>query len=154
MDYIFLKWIHVVSSTILFGTGIGSAFYMFMANRQKDTNLIYFTIRNVVIADFIFTTPAVIIQLVTGLWLMYILGYGFGDKWLLWGLILYFFVGICWIPVVWMQIKMRNMAKDALDENKKLSDDYWRMDVWWIMLGSFAFPAVVVIFYLMVAKPL
>jgi uncharacterized membrane protein len=153
MDYIILKWIHIISSTILFGTGIGSAFYMFMANRQKNIHSIYFTIRNVVIADYIFTTPAVIIQLVTGLWLMNILGYDFSDKWLFWGLILYLFVGICWLPVVWMQIKMRDMAKKSLDENKKLPNNYWRMDMWWIILGSLAFPAVIVIFYLMVAKP-
>jgi uncharacterized membrane protein len=154
MDYIILKCLHIISSTILFGTGIGSAFYMFVANRQKDVGYIYFVVKNVVIADFIFTAPAVIVQLVTGVWLMNILGYDLSDRWLFWGLILYFFVGACWLPVVWMQIKMRDTAKEALDKNKKLPDGYWIMDMWWIILGSLAFPAVIIIFYLMVAKPL
>ncbi len=154
MDYIIIKWIHIVSSTILFGTGIGSAFYMFMANRQKNVTYIYYTVRNVVIADFIFTTPAIIVQLITGLWLVNILGYDLTDMWLFLGLILYFLVGICWLPVVWIQIKMRNMAKEALDKNQPLPKEYWHIDMWWIILGSLAFPIVIGIFYLMVAKPL
>src|SRR5438477_437362 len=100
MAYLLLKWIHIISSTILFGTGIGSAFYMFMANRSKDVASIYFTTRNVVIADFIFTTPAIIIQLLTGIGLMHVAGYTFADKWVLWGLWLYLFAGACWLPVV------------------------------------------------------
>ncbi len=153
MDDLLIKWIHIVSSTILFGTGIGSAFYMFVANRQKNVQNIYFVVKNVVIADFIFTTPAIIIQLITGVWLANILGHSFSDAWLFWGLVLYFFAGLCWLPVVWMQIKMRDMAKDALDNNKDLPEKYWKMDMWWIILGSLAFPAIVVIFYLMVVKP-
>jgi len=153
MDYEIVKLIHIISSTILFGTGIGSAFYMFMANRQKNVNAIYHTVRNVVIADFIFTTPAVIIQLATGIWLMNILGYDFSDKWIRLALILYVFIGLCWLPVVWLQIKMRNMAQEALRKNLQLSKDYWKMDMWWIILGSLAFPAVMIIFYLMIFKP-
>lgn len=153
MTYLILKWIHIVSSTILFGTGIGSAFYMFMANRSKDVASIYFATRNVVIADFIFTTPAVIIQLLTGIGLVHAVGYSFSDKWVMWGLVLYLFAGACWIPVVWMQIKMRDMAKSALDNKTDLPLRYWQMDKWWVILGSLAFPAIMVVFWLMVAKP-
>jgi len=153
MTYIILKWVHIVSSTILFGTGIGSAFYMFMANRSKDIASIYFATRNVVIADWLFTTPAVIIQLVTGIALVHIVGYSFSEKWVMWGMILYFFAGACWLPVVWMQIKMRNMAKNVLENGGNLPSRYWKMDRWWIILGSLAFPAIVAVFWLMVAKP-
>ncbi len=153
MTYLILKWIHIVSSTILFGTGIGSAFYMFMANRSKDVASIYFATRNVVIADFIFTTPAVIIQLLTGIGLVQMAGYNFTDKWILLGLALYLFAGACWLSVVWMQIKMRDMAKAALDNKADLPSRYWQMDRWWLILGSLAFPAIVVVFWLMVAKP-
>jgi uncharacterized membrane protein len=126
---------------------------MFMANRSKDVASIYFATRNVVIADFIFTTPAVIIQLLTGIGLIHIVGYTFADKWVFWGLVLYLFAGVCWLPVVWMQIKMRDMAKAALQSNKPLPEHYWKMDKWWFILGSLAFPAIVVVFWLMVAKP-
>ncbi len=153
MEYLLLKWLHILSSTILFGTGIGSAFYMFMANRRKDIAGICFATRHVVIADWFFTTPSVIIQLATGLWLVHLGGYSLTDSWIMWGLILYFFAGLCWLPVVWMQIKMRDMAKHALETGSQLPERYWKMDRWWIILGSLAFPAIVVVFYLMVMKP-
>ena len=137
----------------MFGTGIGSAFYMFAANRRKDVANIYFSVRHVVIADWLFTTPAVVIQLITGLLLTYELGYSLTEGWILLAFVLYFFIGLCWIPVVWMQIKMRNMAKIALETNTALPELYWRMDKWWIILGSLAFPTVVLVFYLMVFKP-
>lgn len=153
MDYLLLKLIHILSATILFGTGIGSAFYMFMANRRKDIAGIYFATRHVVIADWIFTTPSVIVQLVTGIALAHTLGLPLTEGWVFWSLILYFFAGACWVPVVWMQIKMRDMAKVALETGTALPDRYWRFDRWWIGLGSLAFPAVVAVIVLMVMKP-
>ncbi len=153
MDYLLLKYIHIISSTILFGTGIGSAFYLFMANRRKDIAGIYFATRHVVIADWLFTTPSVIIQFATGLMLINVVGYNFSDFWVKLAIILYFFAGVCWLPVVWMQIKMRDMAKYALENKAELPEKYWKFDKWWIILGSLAFPAVMVVFYLMVFKP-
>ncbi len=153
MDYLLLKYIHIISSTILFGTGIGSAFYMFMANRRKDVASIYFATRHVVIADWIFTTPSVIIQLITGVGLAHMLGYELTEGWVLWALILYFFAGACWLPVVWVQIKMRDMAKQAFESGSNLPARYWKMDKWWIALGKLAFPAIIAVFYLMVFKP-
>jgi|HubBroStandDraft_5_1064220.scaffolds.fasta_scaffold582912_1 uncharacterized membrane protein len=153
MDYIVVKTVHILSSTILFGTGLGSAFYLFMANREKNIAGIYFAAAHVVIADWLFTAPAVVIQFATGLWLLHLTGYSLSDGWVRWGIALYVFAGMCWLPVVWMQIKMRDMAKVALETGAALPQTYWRLDRWWIIAGSLAFPAVVVIFYLMVAKP-
>ncbi len=153
MDYIIIKWLHILSATILFGTGLGSAFYMFMANREKNIANIWFATSHVVIADWLFTTPAIIIQLITGLWLLRITGYSFTDRWVVAGLVLYFFAGACWLPVVWVQMKMRDMAKVALETSAPLPAAYWKLDRWWLLLGALAFPAVVIIFYLMVAKP-
>ena len=153
MDYLLLKWIHILSSTILFGTGIGSAFFMFMANRRKDVAGIYFATKHVVIADWLFTTPAVLVQLLSGAALVHTMGYAWTDKWIVWGLALYFFAGACWLPVVWMQIKMRDMAKLSLETAVPLPARYWKMDKWWVTLGSLAFPAIVLVFWLMVSKP-
>lgn len=154
MDYLTLKTIHIISSTVLFGTGMGSAFFLFMANRRKEVAGIAFATRHVVIADWLFTTPSVVIQLVTGLALMHASGVDLTTHWIQLGLVLYFIVGACWLPVVWIQIKMRNLAKQAMDNNSELPKQYWRYDKWWIMLGSVAFPIVLVVFYLMVFKPL
>jgi uncharacterized membrane protein len=152
MDYLALKWVHIISSTILFGTGIGSAFYLFMANRRKDIAAIYFAARHVVIADWLFTVPSVVIQFLTGITLVHMGGYGFSDFWIAGGLALYFFAGACWLPVVWMQIEMRDMARHALATGEPLPARYWTMDRWWAVLGSLAFPAIMIVFYLMVFK--
>ena len=154
MDYLTLKTIHIISSTILFGTGIGSAFYLFMANRRKELAGICFATRHVVIADWLFTAPAVIIQLMTGIALMQVRGFSINDKWIFYGLVLYVFAGACWLPVIWIQIKMRDLAKTAQSNNLELPIKYWQYDKWWLYLGSLAFPAIIVVFYLMVFKPL
>jgi uncharacterized membrane protein len=153
MDYIIVKWLHILSSTIILGTGVGSAFFMFLANRRKSVSEIYFAARHVVVADWLFTTPAVLFQFVSGFYLMHATGYHMNALWLSIAVSLYFFAGVCWVPVVWMQIKMRDMAKRASEKNEPLPDRYWAYDRWWIILGSLAFPAVIVIFWLMVAKP-
>ena len=153
MDYLLLKWIHIISATVLFGTGVGSAFFMFMANRRKNVPDIYFAARHVVIADWIFTTPAVVLQLLTGVALTYSGGFGWNTLWIKGALAVYVFAGACWLPVVWMQIRMRDMAKTALASGAALPPHYWLFDRWWIILGSLAFPAVAIIFWLMVAKP-
>lgn len=153
MDYLLLKWVHIISSTLLFGTGIGSAFYMFTANRRKALPGIYFATRHVVIADWLFTAPAVVVQLLTGILLVQKVGYAWTDAWVIGGLALYFFAGGCWLPVVWMQMKMRDMAKLALETGGTLPQRYWRMERWWTLLGTLAFIAILVVFWLMVAKP-
>lgn len=153
MTFLLLKWVHILSATILLGTGLGSAFYLFVANRTRDVGIMYFACKYVVIADWLFTAPAVIIQLLTGIGLMHMAGYGFSDIWIAWSLALYAFAAICWLPVVWMQIEMRNMTATALVEGTDVPLRYWRFDRWWVLLGSFAFPAVLLIFALMVFKP-
>lgn len=153
MDYLILKWIHIISATVLFGTGIGSAFYMLMANRSRKLSNIVFATRTVVLADWLFTTPAVIVQLITGIWLVSLSGWSFSDIWIVFAFGLFAFIGACWLPVVWMQIEMSRMAETALRKGKELPDRYWRFERWWFMLGCFAFPATLLIFYLMVFKP-
>lgn len=153
MLYLCVKWLHILSSTVLFGTGIGTAFFMLMANLSKDTRAIAFATRTVVIADWAFTTPAVIFQPLSGLWLMRLTGVTMETGWLAAALALYVFAGTCWLPVVWMQIRMKRLAAEALAAEAPLPQAYWRLNTWWITLGSMAFPAVVAIFWLMVFRP-
>jgi uncharacterized membrane protein len=153
MDYLLVKWIHILSATVLLGTGLGSAFYLFMANRKGNVANIHFVASNVVIADFCFIAPAVVVQLATGLWLLRLTGHVLSEPWVAWGLALYLFAGFCWLPIVWVQIRMRDIAQETLKTGKPLPEAYWRLDRWWIVAGSLAFPAVVVVFYLMVVKP-
>ncbi|MGN6209495.1 DUF2269 family protein [Asticcacaulis sp.] len=153
MLYLCVKWLHILSSTVLFGTGIGTAFFMLMANLGKDVRAIAFATRAVVIADWCFTTPAVFFQPLSGLMLMHLTGVTMESSWLAAALALYVFAGACWLPVVWMQIRMKRLAAEALAGGTDLPAAYWRLNAWWIGLGSLAFPAVVAIFWLMVFKP-
>lgn len=153
MAYLIVKWLHILSSTVLFGTGIGSAFWMFVANRSRNVAAIAFACRTVVLADWLFTTPAVIFQPLSGLYLVYAANYHLTQPWLVAAIALYLFAGACWLPVVWIQLKMKRLAGAALMAGEDLPAAYWRYDRWWIGLGALAFPAVVVIFWLMVFTP-
>jgi len=153
-EYLVVKWIHILSSTILFGTGIGSAFYMFFASLNRDPRIVFFVTRWVVIADWVFTTTAIVVQPVTGLWLVHLAGFDWTSTWILGSIVLYFFAGACWLPVVWLQLQMREMARAAAEAGAGLPARYGRFFRIWVALGIPAFAALVVVFYLMVAKPL
>lgn len=152
-SYLLLKLIHILSAVILAGTGIGIAFFMFMANRSKDIHAIAVTARHVVLADWIFTTPAIIIQFVTGIALMRTLDYSFSSPWFLVVIGLFLFIGVCWIPVVFIQYQLRNIAKAQL-ETSVIDEQFKRLMKRWTILGMIAFIGIVIIFWLMVVKPL
>ena len=154
MEYVIVKWLHILSSTLLFGTGLGSAFYMFFASRTRDPRVIATVVRYVVIADWLFTTPTILIQPLTGFYLLRLLGMPLTSKWVLGSVVLYIVAGAAWLPVVWMQIRMRDMAQAACASNAPLAERYWQYLRCWVALGVVAFVALVVVFYLMVAKPM
>ncbi len=152
-DPLLLKWVHILSMVVLFGTGLGTAFHGLASNLSGDVRAIAAGNRNVVIADWIFTTPAVIIQPVTGVLLAYAAGWDLTEGWILWSLALYVLAGICWLPVVWIQIRMRRMAEAAVQSNQPLSQQYKRYFRIWFALGWPAFAAMTGIVWLMVFKP-
>jgi uncharacterized membrane protein len=151
--YIAIKLIHVLSSALLFGTGLGTAFHMWMTHRTGDVRAIASAARLTVIADWLFTTPAVIVQPLTGLALARLGGFGFGQSWLVLAMLLYLLAGACWLPVVWLQLRVRRIAAAALASGSSLPPEYFRSMRAWFALGWPAFSAVVVVFWLMVAKP-
>jgi uncharacterized membrane protein len=152
-SYLVLKWAHILSSVLLVGTGFGSAFYLFFANRTRNVQAIAEVSRLVVRADFWFTTPAAILQPVTGLAMVWIAGFSLTQTWLAWTLVLYVLAGMCWLPVVWLQIRMARMAAAAAADNTALPETYWRYARYWEWLGYPAFIAMVVVYGLMVFKP-
>ncbi|WP_299919650.1 DUF2269 domain-containing protein [uncultured Roseobacter sp.] len=152
MEYLVLKWIHIVSSTVLFGTGIGLAFFYFAAHKAKNLAAIKFATQMVVLGDLIFTTPSGFVQLISGALLISQAGWTFDATWLWVALVLFAFAGACWLPVVWIQVKMRKIAHDATDLSQ-LPAGYWRYFRQWVLLGSLAFPALLGVFWLMIAKP-
>lgn len=152
-EYTLLKYVHILSSTLLFGTGLGTAFHGWMANRSGDLAATAVVNRNVVLADWLFTTPAVIVQPVTGVWLAQVAGHPLTSSWLVVSILLYVLVGACWLPVVWLQVRMRKMAEQALATGTALPPAYHRYAGWWFALGWPAFIGVLAIFYLMIARP-
>jgi len=152
MSYLALKYLHILSMVLLFGTGLGSAFYKWMADRSRNLEHIAITNRNVVLADWIFTTPTVIFQPVSGIWLAYLAGIPLATNWISISLALYVLAGICWIPVVWLQIRMSKLADAALETKSPLNEDYWRYARLWFWLGVPAFSSMVLVVFLMVFK--
>jgi uncharacterized membrane protein len=154
VDYVVVKWLHILSSTFLFGTGIGSAWYMLFANVSRDVRAIAVVSRNVVIADWIFTATTAIIQPATGFYMIHLAGYPFHSKWIMWSVALYVLAGACWLPVVWIQMRLRDLAAEAARTDTPLPPQYWRLFKTWVALGVPAFAAFIIIFWLMVAKPM
>ena len=151
--YVLLKTLHILSSTLLFGTGLGTAFFMWFTHRGGQIAAIANVARLTVRADFLFTAPAVIVQPVTGLLLMREMGFGFDAPWLQAAVALYLLAGACWLPVVWLQWRACELAQAALREDTPLPAAYYRSMRWWFALGWPAFLAVLATFWLMVAKP-
>ena len=154
MLYLSLKWLHILSATILVGVGFGTAFYKWMIDRSGDVRVIAYTSRLVVLADWLFTTPAIILQPLTGLWMLHLAGYSLSSPWIAWTLLLYALAGVCWLPVVWLQYRMRALALAALATEQALPARYWRYTRTWFWLGIPAFAAMMAIYALMVFKPM
>lgn len=152
--YLSVKLAHIVSSTLLLGTGLGSAFYMWRAHRSGDVRHIARITQSVVLADWVFTTPVVVLQPLTGFWMLAKLGYGMDLLWVRWSIGLFVLAGACWLPVVWLQIRARELSNHALQNGSELPPRYYRYMGIWFILGWPAFIAVAAIFFLMVFKPL
>ena len=153
MDYLIAKWLHILSSTLLFGTGIGSAYYMLMTSLKRDPVAVASVVRFVVIADWLFTTTTIVFQPLSGLYMMHLARIPLSTPWIVWTFVLYLVAGACWLPVVWIQIRMRRMADQAVARGEPLPPKYFVCLKVWIALGIPAFLALVVVFWLMVAKP-
>jgi uncharacterized membrane protein len=151
--YPIVKWLHILSATILFGTGIGIAFFKWMADRSGDLRAIRIVNEKTVLADTIFTTPAVILQPLTGFGLIYLGGYPLFSGWILAAVFLYLFAGCCWLPVLWLQLRMRDLARAADTGGIPLPPLYWKYTSIWFWLGIPAFVALVCVYWLMVFKP-
>lgn len=151
--YLVVKWIHVLSSVVLVGTGFGTAFYLFFANRSGNLQAQAVVARLVVRADWWFTMPAALIQPASGLLLAHLAGWSLTTPWLVLSIVLFVVTGLLWLPVVWLQMRMAAMASAAADGSGVLPEAYWRHARWWEALGYPAFVAMLAVFYLMVAKP-
>jgi len=152
MSYLLLKTLHIISATVLLGTGAGIAFFMAMAHRARDLRALQVVTRHVVLADWLFTAPAVVVQPLTGFLLMRELGWPMHGAWLQAVLGLYILVGCFWLPVVWIQHRLAVLARQAV-AIEALDAAYWRLYRLWLALGVPAFAAVLFLVWLMVAKP-
>ncbi|MBI1207580.1 MAG: DUF2269 family protein [Azospirillum sp.] len=152
LDYLWLKYIHILSATLLFGTGLGTAFHMYASHRSADVRAIAVASRNTVIADWTFTAPAVVVQPISGTLLAAVAGYPLDSGWILVSLALYCVAGACWLPVVWLQTRMYHLARAAVASNAALPPTYYRAQRLWFWLGWPAFGSVLVIYFLMLAR--
>ncbi|MFO1502856.1 MAG: DUF2269 domain-containing protein [Steroidobacteraceae bacterium] len=152
MSYLFIKWLHAIGATVLLGTGAGIAFFMWQAHRTRDTRVVAVVAAQVVRADLWFTATAVLLQPITGLALMAAGGWSMAQSWLAGSIVLYLVVGCCWLPVVWLQWRMRDLAIEAAKEGRPLPSQYLKYFRWWFLLGWPGFGGVLLILWLMVSK--
>lgn len=153
MDYLVLKFLHVLGATVLLGTGSGIAFFMLVAHRSGDVGFVARTASVVVLADYLFTASAVVAQPVTGYFLAEAAGIPMSSGWVLASLVLYGIVGLFWLPVVWIQKQMRDLAQGAAAAGTPLPPRYHRLFRIWFCFGFPGFGGVLAIIWLMVAKP-
>ena len=154
MEWLYiLRWLHILGATVLLGTGAGIAFFMVMAHRSGNVTIIAHTAGAVVVADWLFTAMAVVAQTVSGWLLADALGLRLTESWIAASLGLYIVTGIFWLPVVWIQLKLRDIAKDSLLKGTALPARYFRFYRVWFACGFPAFVAVLIIVWLMVARP-
>ncbi len=151
--YLLAKTVHVITATILFGTGLGIAFFMFRSRFTDSLHEKFYAVRTTVLADYLFTAPAAVLQPATGAWLIWEGGFRWNDGWLLATYALYAVAGVCWLPVVGIQIRLKRILAACLSAGKPLPDEYHRLFRIWFLLGWPAFLALVAVFFLMVAKP-
>ena len=153
MLYLLLKYVHLIGAAVLLGTGAGIAFFMLMAHLTQSAVLVAGVARIVTIADIVFTATAVVLQPVTGVLLAREAGHSLSDGWIVLSIILYLVTGAFWLPVVWMQMKMRDLAQAAAATGAPLPDRYHRLFWTWFAFGFPAFASVLAIFWLMMARP-
>jgi len=153
MVYLWIKVLHVISATVLFGTGLGTAFFKVTADGSGNVEAMRVVGERVVWADWLFTTPAIVVQAVTGVALARIAGFPLFSGWVRAAIVLYCVAGACWLPVVWLQIRMRDLARAAEQAEADVGERYWRYARLWFWLGVPAFAAVLGVFALMVLKP-
>ena len=154
MEYVIVKWLHILSSTFLFGTGIGSAWYLLFAVISRNVAAIAVVTRIVVIADWLFTGTTMIAQPLTGFYLIHLAGYPMHSAWIMYSIGLFVLAALCWFPVVWLQMRLRDLSAAAASAGTPLPPAFWRYFKGWIILGIPAFFAFLGVFYLMVAKPM
>lgn len=154
MAYLLIKYLHVIGAAVLLGTGAGIAFFMLIAHLRGDPREIAAVARTVILADFLFTASAVVVQPVTGTWLAWTGGYSLWDGWIAVSIFLYLVTGAFWLPVVWMQMRMHRLAVEAKDHGTPLPPEYHTLFRLWFAFGFPAFAAVLGIFWLMIARPL
>jgi uncharacterized membrane protein len=151
--YFLLKYLHVLGAIVILGTGTGIAFFMLMAHRSGDPSFIARTAATVVIADMLFTATAVVLQPLTGWLLMELSATALGERWLAASLGLFVVAGLFWIPVVFMQIEMRDLARSAVAHGEPLPPRYFALFRRWFLFGIPGFGSVMIILWLMIAKP-
>jgi uncharacterized membrane protein len=153
MTYLVLKYLHVVGASVLLGTGAGIAFFMLMGHLTGKAASVAPIARIVVIADLVFTATAVVVQPITGIALAWHMGWSLWEEWIALSIALYLVTGGFWLPVVWMQTRLRDLAVEAAATGEPLPPAYHRLFWWWFAFGVPAFAAVLAIFWLMIAKP-
>jgi len=153
VEYLALKWLHIVGAAVIFGTGLGTAFHFWITQRREGVAAIAAAARSTVLADYLFTLPAVLLQPLTGLGLAAMAGYPLTSTWIVSAFVLYLVAGACWVPVVFIQVRLRDLAEASARDGSPLAPEFARLVRRWTLLGWPAFIAMAATIWLMIARP-
>ena len=152
-----LKVAHILSAAVILGTGFGIAFFTWFgyrsALRTGEIGVLRAILRLTVTADTFLTAPAVAFQAASGIVLMTVFGWPLLSPWSIAVWSLFLIAGACWLPVLKLQVMLRDEAERAAS-TAALPAHFHVLFNWWFALGIPAFAAVLAIYWLMVAKPL
>ena len=148
-----VRWLHVIGACVLLGTGVGIAFFMLMAHRTQKPAIIAHTASIVVVADMLFTASAAVVQPISGVALAWMSGWSLSEGWIILSVFLYVVVGVFWLPVVYIQIRLRDLARQADEAGVPLTEQYHQWFRVWFLCGFPAFLAMLAIVWLMLARP-
>ncbi len=155
VDYHGLKLLHILSAVVMTGTGIGLAYFLFLAVLTKKQEALVAIARWVIWGDWLFTLPAIITQIISGLLLVERLGWSFASVGMHWILTLYALMLVCWLPVIVIQYKLYHISLKILTEGQDVHchPSFKRLFRLWVLLGSIAFVCVLLLFWIMIFKP-
>ena len=149
-----IKFVHLLAAGAMFGTWLAVAVFMQLAHRSRNTAVVALTSRFAVSVELIVMIAAIALQPISGFALASAIGVApFDEFWIVLSLVLYGVVVAIWFVVLRIEIRIRNLTRQAALDGVPLPDAYRRLFRFYSVLVWPALGGMVVLFLLMVWQP-
>jgi uncharacterized membrane protein len=149
-----IKFVHLIAAAAMLGTWLGIAVFMLLAHRSGNTSVVALTSRFAVSTEFIVMVAAVALQPISGFALAWAIGLSPTDEfWIVLSLGFYVLVAAAWLAALRVEIRIRDMARQAALDGVPLPDAYRRLFRFYSALVWPALAVTAVLFALMIWQP-